>query len=38
MRRGDGESLLQLGGCFDEGGDEAGDDVPFDVAMEQPDS
>lgn len=34
----DGERLLQLGGRFHKGCDEAGNDVPFDVAVEQPDS
>ncbi len=35
---GDGEGGLQDVGGFDEGGDEAGGDVPFDVAMEEPDA
>lgn len=35
---GDGDLLLQLGGGLDEGGHQAGDDVPLDVAVEQPDA
>ena len=39
MGEGDGEAgLLEGGGGFDEGGDEAGGDVPFDVAVEEPDA
>lgn len=33
---GDGGGVLEEGGGFDEGGDEAGRDVPFDVAVEEP--
>lgn len=32
------EGLLEGGGGFDHGGDEAGRDVPFDVAVEEPDA
>lgn len=38
MVRGDGEGGLEEGGGFDEGGDEAGGEVPFDVAVEEPDA
>lgn len=34
----DGEGLLEEGGGFDDGGDKAGRDVPFDVAVEEPDA
>lgn len=34
----DGEGALEEGGGFDHGGDEAGGDVPFDMAMKEPDS
>ena len=33
-----GELLLQLGGCLDKGRQQAGDDVPLDVAVEEPDA
>lgn len=33
---GDGSGVLEEGGGFDEGGDEAGRDVPFNVAVEEP--
>lgn len=35
---GDGEGGLEEGGGFDDGCDEAGGDVPFDVAVEKPDA
>ena len=40
MGRGDCEGGVGLEGegGFDEGGDEAGGDVPFDVAVEEPDA
>ena len=34
----DGEGVLEGGGGFDHRGDEAGRDVPFDVAVEEPDA
>lgn len=34
----DGEGVLQICGRFDHGGDEAGGDVPFDMAVEEPDA
>ncbi len=34
----DCECFLEGGGCFDHGGYEAGGDVPFDVAVEEPDA
>ena len=34
----DGEGVLEGGGGFDHRGDEAGGDVPFDVAVEEPDA
>lgn len=36
--RGDGERLLQLEGCFDDGGCETRGDVPLNVAVEEPDA
>ena len=38
MVLGDGEGVLQESGGFDQGGYEAGCDVPFDVAVEEPDA
>ncbi len=38
MVGGDGEGGLEVCGGFDHGGDEAGGDVPFDVAVEEPDA
>ena len=38
MVRRDGEGGLEEGGSFNHGGDEAGGDVPFDVAVEEPDA
>ena len=40
MVRGEGEGAggLEAGGIFDHGCDEAGCDVPFDVAVEEPDA
>ena len=38
MVGGDGEGGLEKWGCFDHGGDEAGSEMPFDVAMEEPDA
>ena len=38
MVLGDGEALLQLERGLDEGGDETRVDVPFDVAVEEPDT
>lgn len=35
---GDGEGFLELQGRFDDGGDQARRDVPFDVAVEEPDT
>ena len=34
----DGEGVLEDGGGFDHRGDEAGRDVPFNVAVEEPDA
>ena len=38
MVLGDGEGGLELVGGLDHGGDETGGDVPFDVAVEEPDA
>lgn len=38
MVGGDGEGCLEGFGGFDHGCDEAGGDVPFDVAVEEPDA
>lgn len=38
MGGGDGEGFLEGEGRFDHGGDEAGGDVPFYVAVEEPDA
>ena len=38
MVRWEGDGVLQVQGCFDHGGDEAGRDVPFDVAVKEPDA
>lgn len=35
---GEREDVLEVEGAFDDGGDEAGGDVPFDVAVEEPDA